>query len=268
MLLWQEYLEEHPDGYGYSQFCERFRRWAGEQETPVMRKPKKAGEEVEVDYAGLTMPIIDPHTGEINQAEIFVGVLGASGLIYTEAHSSQSLPNWVRAHVRMFEFFGGVPRIIRPDNLKAGVSKPNFYEPDLNPTYHELAVHYGTAVIPTRVAKPRDKGLGENAVQQVERWVLAPLRKQRFFSVDELNQAMRPHLAWLNDRQLTGQAQSRRELFEQIEKDALQPLPDYRFDYLEVKQAKVHIDYHVSFKKHQLQCSPPVHPQNGAHSGQ
>lgn len=251
MLLWQEYLEEHPDGYGYSQFCERFRRWSGEREAPVMRKLKKAGEEVEVDYAGLTMPIIDPHTGEITQAEIFVGVLGASGLIYTEAHSSQSLPNWVRAHVRMFEFFGGVPRIIRPDNLKAGVTKPNFYEPDLNPTYHELSAHYGTAVIPTRVAKPRDKGLGENAVQQVERWVLAPLRKQRFFSVDELNQALRPHLAWLNDRQLTGQAQSRRELFEQIEKDALQPLPDYRFEYLEVKQAKVHIDYHVNFKKHQ-----------------
>jgi transposase len=250
MLLWKEYLEEYPDGYGYSQFCERFRLWAGGQEAPVMRKPKKVGEEVQVDYAGLTMPIIDPHSGEIMQAEIFVGVLGASGLIYAEAQDSQALPNWICAHVRMFEFFGGVPRIIRSDNLKAGVSKANLYEPDLNPTYHELAVHYGTAVIPARAAKPRDKGLAENAVQQVERWVLAPLRKQRFFSVDELNQAMRPNLAWLNDRQLTGQTQSRRELFKQIEKDALQPLPDYRFEYLEIKQAKVHIDYHVNFKKH------------------
>ena len=150
MLLWQEYLAEHPDGYGYSQFCERFRRWAKGQETPTMRKPKKAGEEAEVDYAGLTMPVIDPHTGEITQAEIFVGVLGASGLIYAEAQADQSKPNWVRGHVRMFEFFGGVPRIVRPDNLKSGVSKASFYEPDLNPTYHELSVHYGTAVIPTR----------------------------------------------------------------------------------------------------------------------
>lgn len=222
-----------------------------------MRKPKKVGEEAEVDYAGLTMPVIEPRTGEIKQAEIFVGVLGASGLIYAEAHLGQSLPNWIRAHVRMFEFFGGVPRITRPDNLKAGVTKPSFYEPDLNPTYQELAAHYGTAVIPARVARPKDKALGENAVQQVERWVLAPLRKQRFFSVDELNQAMRPRLSWLNDRQLTGQAQSRRELFEQIEKEALQPLPDYPFEYLEIKQAKVHIDYHVSFKKHQYSVPHP-----------
>lgn len=250
MLLWQEYLAEYPNGYSYSQFCERFRRWAGEQKAPAMRKPKKVGEEVEVDYAGMTMAIIDPQSGEITQAEIFVGVLGASGLVFAEAHESQALPNWIRAHVRMFEFFGGVPKIIRPDNLKTGVSKANFYEPDLNPTYHELAVHYGSAVIPTRVAKPKDKGLGENAVQQVERWVLAPLRKQRFFSIHELNQAMKKQLDWLNDRPLTGQTQSRRELFEQIEKHALQPLPPYPFDYLEVKHAKVHLDYHVSFRKH------------------
>lgn len=250
MLLWEEYLAEHPDGYGYSQFCERFRHWAETQETPTMRKPKKAGEEAEVDYSGLTMPIIDPHTGEITQAEIFVGVLGASGLIYAEAQADQSKPNWVRGHVRMFEFYGGVPRILRPDNLGSGVSKASFYEPDLNPTYHELAVHYGTAVIPARVKKPKDKALGENAVQQVGRWVLAPLRKLSFFSVAELNRAMRPRLDWLNDRPLTGQTHSRRELFEEIEKAALQPLPDYPFEYLEVKQAKVHLDYHVSFEKH------------------
>lgn len=257
MLLWEEYLAEHPDGYGYSQFCERFRRWAEVQETPVMRKPKKAGEEVEVDYAGLTMSVIDPHTAEITQAEIFVGVLGASGLIYAEAQADQSKPNWVRGHVRMFEFFGGTPKIARPDNLKTGISKANFYEPDLNPTYHELAVHYGIAVIPTRVAAPRDKGLVENAVQQVERWVLAPLRKRRFFSLEELNQAIRERLAWLNNRPLTGQTHSRRDLFEQIEKDALQPLPDYPFEYLEIKQAKVHIDYHVSFEKHHYSVPHP-----------
>lgn len=250
MLLWKEYLSEYPDGYGYSQFCERFRSWTQVQEKPTLRKPKKVGEEVEVDYAGLTIPIIDPHTGEITQAEIFVGVLGASGLIYTEAQANQAKPNWIRGHVRMFEFFGGVPQIIRPDNLASGVSKANFYEPDLNPTYHELAVHYGVAVIPTRVQEPRDKGLVENAVLQVERWVMAPLRKQRFFNLEELNEAIRERLAWLNNRPLTGQAQSRRDLFEEVEKDALRPLPHYPFEYLEVKQAKVHLDYHVSFEKH------------------
>lgn len=250
MLLWKEYITEHPDGYGYSQFCEHYRQWGKTQEKPVLRIPKKMGEEVQVDYAGMTMPIIDPHTGEITQAEIFVGVLSASGLIYAEAHLSQSLPNWVRAHVRMFDFFGGTPRILRPDNLKAGVTKPNFYEPDLNPTYHELSMHYGVAVIPARVAKPRDKGLGENAVLQVERWVLAPLRKERFFSMQDLNQAMRPLLTWLNDRERTNKAPSRRTVFEQHEKPALQRLPDYPFEYLEVKHAKVHPDYHVSFKKH------------------
>ena len=250
MLLWQEYIAEHPDGYGYSQFCERYRRWGKAQEKPVLRIPKKAGEEVQVDYAGQTMGIIDPKSGEIQKVQIFVGVLGASGLIYTEAHKSQSLPNWVRAHVRMFDFFGGAPKIVRPDNLKAGVTKPNYYEPDLNPTYHEMAVHYGVAVIPTRVAKPRDKGLGENAVLQVERWVLAPLRKERFFSLHDLDQAIGKRLTWLNQRKRTDNGLSRRELFERQEKAALQPLPGYPFDYLEVKQAKVHIDYHVTFEKH------------------
>jgi transposase len=250
MLLWQEYLAEHPDGYSYSQFCERYLQWQKASEKTTMRKPKKAGEEVEVDYAGLTVPVTDPETGEVHDMQIFVGVLGASGYIYCEAHRSQSLPNWVRAHVRMFEFFGGVPEIIRPDNLKAGVKTPDFYEPDLNPTYHELAQHYQTAVIPTRVAKPKDKGLGENAVQQVERWALAPLRKKRFFSLHDLNQALRIRLKWLNERPLSYQSESRQSLFEAVEKEALKPLPTYPFQYLEVKQAKVHIDYHVTFKGH------------------
>jgi len=249
-LLWQEYLEEYPEGYSYSQFCERYRKWQKSAEKTTMRKPKKAGEEVEVDYAGLTVPVTNPETGETHEMQVFVGVLGASGYIYCEAHRSQNLPNWVRAHVRMFEFYGGVPKIVRPDNLKAGVTKPCFYEPDINPTYHELAQHYHLAVIPTRVAKPTDKGLGENAVQQVERWVLAPLRKERFFSLYELNQAVRKRLKWLNNRCLSHQSHSRKSLFEANEKDALQPLPPYPFEFLEVKRAKVNIDYHVTFKHH------------------
>ncbi len=155
-LLWTEYIAEHPDGYGYSQFCELYRRWAKSQKKSPMRRPKKAGEEVQVDYAGQKVPIVDPETGEFREAEIFIGVLGASGLIYAEAQWSQSLPNWTRAHVRMFDYFGGVPKLVIPDNLKSGVTKANFYDPDLNPTYHEMAVHYGVAVLPTRVREPRD----------------------------------------------------------------------------------------------------------------
>jgi len=250
MLLWQEYIAEHPDGFGYSQFCDKYRKWLKSQQKPVMRIPKKVGEEIQVDYTGHTMRIIDPETGEIQKAEIFVGVLGVSGLIYAEAHKSQSSANWIRAHVRMFDFFGGVPLIVRPDNLKAAVKKPNFYDPDINPAYQELAAHYGTAVIPTRVAKPKDKGLGENAVLQVERWALAPLRKQRFFSLDELNLAIKEQLKWINNRKRSDNDFSRRELFERRERATLQPLPAHKFDYLEVKHAKVHLDYHVSFEKH------------------
>lgn len=250
MLVWEEYISEHPDGIGYSQFCDKYRHWLKARKKSVMRIPKKAGEEAQVDYAGHTMPVIDPHTGEIKKVQIFVGVLGASGLIYAEAHERQNSPNWIRAHVRMFEFFGGVPRIIRPDNLKAAVRKPGFYDPDLNPVYQELAAHYGTAVIPTRVAKPKDKGLGENAVLQVERWVLAPLRKQRFFSMQELNQAIKEQLKRVNNRKRSDNTYSRRELFEKQERAALMPLPAHKFDYLEVKYAKVHVDYHVSFEKH------------------
>jgi transposase len=139
MLLWTEYHQEHPEGYGYSQFCELYRQWTKAQAKPVMRLPKKAGEEVQVDYSGLTMGVIDPKTGIEHSVEIFVGVLSASGLIYAEAHPSQRLPDWIAAHGRMFRYFGGVPRLVCPDNLKSGVRSPDFYEPELNPTYQEMA---------------------------------------------------------------------------------------------------------------------------------
>ncbi len=256
-LLWTEYIAAHPDGYGYSQFCELYRRWAKSQNKSTMRRPKKAGEEVQVDYAGQKAPIVDPETGEIREAEIFIGVLGASGLIYAEAQWSQSLPNWTRAHVRMFSYFGGTPKLVIPDNLKSGVTKANFYDPDLNPTYHEMAVHYGVAVLPTRTNQPRDKGLAENAVLQAERWILAALRNRTFFSLHELNQAIRERLRWLNNRQRSDCEYSRQELFLKLEKQALQPLPERPFEYIEVKRAKVHIDYHVTFQKHHYSVPHP-----------
>lgn len=250
MLLWTEYHKEHPEGYGYSQFCELYRQWTKAQAKPVMRLPKKAGEEVQVDYSGLTMGVIEPKTGVEHNVEIFVGVLSASGLIYAEAHPSQRLPDWIAAHGRMFRYFGGVPRLVCPDNLKSGVRSPDFYEPDLNPTYQEMAAHYGVAVLPARVRKPKDKALVENAVLQVERWVLAPLRNQRFFSLAELNQAIRQQLEWLNDRPMSESGHSRRVRFERMERSALQPLPAQLFVYREVKTVRVHIDYHVTFHKH------------------
>jgi transposase len=187
-LLWVEYREDHPTGYGYSQFCALYRKWA-KRLNPSMRLTHKAGEKVFVDYAGQTVPVVDPDTGEVRQAQIFIGVLGASNYTYVEAHWSQDLPNWTSAHVHMFAFFGGVTEIVVPDNLKAGVKHPCRYEPDLNPTYQDLAQHYGVAVIPARVQKPKDKAKAEVGVQVVERWILARLRNRTFFSLADLNQA-------------------------------------------------------------------------------
>jgi len=248
-LLWVEYREAHPDGYGYSQFCTLYRDWA-KRLKPSMRLSHKGGEKVFVDYAGQTVPIVNPHTGEVHEAQIFVGVLGASNYTYAEAHESQELPNWIGAHVRMFAFFGGVPDVVVPDNLKAGVKHPCRYEPDLNPTYQDLAQHYGTAVIPARVRKPKDKAKAEVGVQVVERWILARLRNRTFFSLAELNQAIRELLEELNARSMEHLERSRRQLFEELDQPALKPLPETRYEFAIWKKARVNIDYHIEFEKH------------------
>jgi transposase len=248
-LLWVEYREAHPDGYGYSQFCALYRAWA-KRLKPSMRLSHKGGEKVFVDYAGQTLPVIDPDTGETRDAQIFIGVLGASNYTYAEAQWHQDLPNWIGAHVRMFAFLGGVPHIVIPDNLKAGVKHPCRYEPDLNPTYQDLAQHYGTAIIPTRVRKPRDKAKVEVGVQVVERWILARLRNRTFFGLADLNQAIRELLEELNDRVMEHLGRSRRQLFRELDQPALKPLPQQRYEYATWKKARVNIDYHVEFEKH------------------
>jgi transposase len=248
-LLWVEYREAHPDGYGYSQFCALYRDWAAPL-NPSMRFSHKGGEKVFVDYAGQTIPIVDPETGEVWQAQIFVGVLGASNYTYAEAHESQELPNWIGAHVRMFEFLGGVPEIVVPDNVKAGVKHPCRYEPDLNPTYHDLAQHYGTAVIPTRSRKPKDKAKVEVGVQVVERWILARLRNRTFFNLTDLNEAIGELLDELNARPMEHLERSRYELFEELDRPALKPLPEQPYEFAIWKKARVNIDYHVEFEKH------------------
>jgi transposase len=248
-LLWVEYREAHPDGYGYSQFCVLYREWAKHLK-PSMRLRHKAGEKLFVDYAGQTVPIVDPDTGEIHQAQIFVATLGASNYTYAEAQWSQDLPNWIGGHVRAFAFLEGVPEVIVPDNLKAGVKHPCRYEPDLNPTYQDLADHYGTAVIPARVRKPKDKSKVEVAVQVVERWILARLRNRKFFSLAELNQAIWQLLEELNNRPMRHLGQSRRDLFQALDLPALKSLPETPYEFAQWKKARVNIDYHVEFDKH------------------
>lgn len=248
-LLWLEYKESTPEGLQYSQFCERYRQWRGRVDV-VLRQEHKAGEKVFVDFAGQTIPVICRETGEVRDAQIFVGVLGASSYTYAEACESQALPEWITAHVRMYEFFGGVPAVTVPDNLKSGVRHACYYEPDVNPTYQEMAAHYATTVLPTRTAKPRDKAKAEAGVLLVERWILARLRNHTFFSFTELNQEIRRLLGSLNERRFQKIDGSRRTLFEALDRPALQPLPTRRFEYAEWKKARVNIDYHVDVLGH------------------
>jgi transposase len=248
-LLWREYREQHPDGYGRSQFQELYARW-NQTHTNSMRLPRKGGEEMEVDYAGMTVPITKPDSGEVMQAAVFVATLPASNYLFVEIQPTQELQYWLSGHVHAFIFFGGVPKIIRPDNLKTGVKKPNYYEPDLNPSYQELAEHYRTAVLPARVRKPKDKAHVENGVQNVERWVLAPLRNRVFFSIAEANRAIQPLLKVLNQKEMQHLGKSRRQLFEELDQPALRPLPEHPYEFARWKNARVHIDYHVVFEGH------------------
>jgi transposase len=248
-LLWEEYRAAHPDGYGYSRFCDLYRAWKGKL-NPTMRQAHVAGEKMFVDYAGATVEVICGLTGEIRQAQIFVAVLGASNYTYAEASWTQSLPDWIGAHRRAFEFFGGVARQIVSDNLKSGVIKACFYEPQVNRTYAEMATHYGTAVVPARPRKPRDKAKVEVGVQVVERWILARLRNRRFFSLAELNQAVRALLGDLNGRVTRHLGASRQALFEELERPALRPLPAAPYVYAEWKERRAGLDYHVEVDKH------------------
>jgi len=244
LLLWQEYKSEHVEGYQYSRFCDLYRRWCKTLDASL-RQVYRAGEKMFVDWAGQTVPIVDPKTGETRPGYIFVAVLGASNYTYAQAALNQNLFAWIELHCKALEFFGGVPRIIVPDNTKTGITQPCRYEPDLNPTYQEMAMHYGAVVIPARPRKPKDKAKVETAVQLVERWILAPLRNRAFFSLGELNQVVSEILMDLNQRPFQKLAGCRRELYETLEKPALKPLPMGRYEFAQWKKAKVNIDYHV-----------------------
>jgi transposase len=248
-LLWYEYRQANPQGHAYSWFCEQYRRWRKTLDV-TMRQEHRAGEKLFVDWAGQTMPIQDGRTGEVRQAQIFIACLGASSYTYAEARLSQSLEDWTAAHVNAFAFFSGVPEIVVPDNLKAGVTKACRYEPELNPTYLELARYYGVAIIPARVKRPKDKAKVESAVGFAERFILAALRNRTFFSLAELNAAITEKLTELNNRKFQKLDASRRELFEQLDKPALKGLPAQPWEYAWWKRATVNIDYHIELERH------------------
>ncbi|MGH8847843.1 MAG: IS21 family transposase, partial [Polaromonas sp.] len=248
-LLWIEYKATHPDGYQYTQFVERYRAWEAVLE-PVLRHEHKAGEKVFVDYAGQTLSIVDRQTGELREAQLFVGVLGASNYTFAEVTWTQSLPDWIRSHVRMYTFFQGVPAITVPDNVKTGVRHACYYEPDLNRTYLELGQYYGTTIIPTRVAKPRDKAKVETGVQIAERWLLAPLRNHTLFSLSEANEEIAHRLHALNRRPFQKLEGNRATLFETLDRPALLSLPAVPYSYAEWKKARVNIDYHIEVGRH------------------
>jgi transposase len=248
-LLWEEYRAVHPNGYGYSRFCELYTRWEGKL-SPVMRQRHPAGERLFVDYAGATMDVVCPQTGEVRTAQLFVATLGASSYTYVEASWTQSLPDWISSHVRAFDFFGGVPAQVVSDNLKAGVTKACFYEPSINRTYADMATHYDTAIVPARPRKPKDKAKVEGAVLLIERWILARLRNQRFFSLDELNTAIRPLLDQLNEKVTRHLGASRRDLFKTLDRPALKPLPVEPYVYAEWKECRVGLDYHIDVGRH------------------
>ena len=249
-LLWEEYAERHPEGhYSYNHYCRLYKAWRQTQ-TPSMRQIHKAGEKLFVDYCGPTMGVVNPDTGEFRQAQIFVAVLGASNYTFAEATWSQGLENWVMSHARCFEYLGGVPELVVPDNLKSGVSKACRYEPDINPTYQQMACHYNTVVVPARPYKPKDKAKAEVAVQIVERWIMAALRREAFFSLKALNQRIAELLEKLNNRPFKKLPGSRASQFEVLDKPALKPLPQHPYTFTQIKTVRVHLDYHVEVDKH------------------
>jgi transposase len=249
VLLWQEYQAEHPGGYSYSRFCELHDRWR-ERISATMRQTHVAGEKLFVDWAGDTTPVFDSTTGQERRAHIFVAALGASNYTYAEARWTETLPDWIGAHVNALAVIGGVPKAFVPDNLKAGITKPSRYEPGINRTYQDLADHYGCVVLPTRVMKPRDKAKVEVAVQIVERFVLAKLRHQRFFSLAELNSAIRDCVTTINAQVMRKIGKSRNELLERLDGPALTALPTTPYSYAEWKRARVAPDYHIEIAGH------------------
>lgn len=247
-LLWEEYHREHPEGYRYSRFCERYGQWRRRLD-PVLRRPHEPGKAMYVDWAGATVPIVDAETGEVHRASVFVAVLGYSHYLYAEAFLDQKLGSWITGHIHAYEFMNGASELTIPDNPKTAVVRADRYEPRLHPTYQELGEHYGTVILPARARKPRDKAKAETGVQIAQRRILAALRDHTFFSLGALNAVIREKLAELNQAPFQRQAGSRRERWLE-ERERLGPLPPEPYELARWSTAKVNIDYHVAVDHH------------------
>ena len=245
-LLWEEYVAAHPEQptYRYTQFVEHYRRYASTLKRS-MRQQHRAGEKLFIDYAGPTLPVIDPATGEISRAHIFVAALGASNYTYACATPGEAQVDWLTALGQAFSYFGGVSEMVVPDNPRALIAHPDRYEPGLNRAALECARHYDTVMLPARPRKPQDKAKAEVAVQVVERWIMARLRHQQFFSLHALNQAIAKLLEDLNQRPFKKLDGCRREWFERLDQPVLRPLPQHPYEVVTFKRCKVNIDYHI-----------------------
>ena len=247
VILWDEYRKVWPDGYGYSRFCELLRAFQ-QRLSPVMRQHHVAGDKVFVDYSGKRLAISDPATGEIRMAEIFVAVLGASNYTFAEATWSQTLPDWIGSHVRLFRHIGGVVRLLVPDNLKSGVNKASFYDPEINRSYGRMTAHYDVGVLPARPKKPRDKASVEAGVRFAQGYIIGRLRNQIFFSLEEANVAIAEVMTQMNTRPMRKLGVSRAYLLESLERPALRPLPVAEYEYAEWRLVRAGLDYHVEIE--------------------
>ena len=247
MILWEEYRQTWPEGYGYSRFCELLREFQ-QRLSPVMRQHHVAGDKLFVDYSGKRLGISDPVTGEIRMAEIFVAVLGASNYTFAEVTWSQTLPDWIGSHVRLFRHIGGVTRLLVPDNLKSGVNKASFYDPEINRSYGRMTAHYDVGVLPARPKKPRDKAAVEAGVRFAQGYIIGRLRNQIFFSLDEANAAIRVVMTRMNTRVMRKLGVSRADLLESLDRPALRALPETDYEYAEWKLVRAGLDYHVEIE--------------------
>ncbi len=248
-VLHLEYLEKEPTGYRYSRFCDHYNEWLAKQRLS-MRQEHRAGEKLFIDYSGRKASVIDPVSGEVREAEVYVAVLGASSYVYAEATWTQQLADFIGSTVRALEYIGGVPGALVIDNLKAGVTKADPYEGDVNRTYEEMAQHYSTVVLPTRPYRPKDKAKVEVSVQVVQRWILARLRNRVFNSLGALNLAIAELLESVNGRVTRHLKRSREQLFIELDKPALKALPSGRYQVAYWKTVKPSIDYHVELFEH------------------
>ena len=256
-LLWEEYRVSYPDGFGYSQYCDRYRQWRLHVD-PVMRIERKAGEKLFVDWSGDAIGVIDPKTGEIHETQLFVAVLGTSSYLYAEATWTQQLQDWIMVHVRALEFLGGSPKLLIPDNTLTAVKRPCYYEPTIHRSYADFAAHYGMAILPTRVRKPRDKAAAETGILHAQRRILARLRNRQFFSLAELNEAIASEVDAINEAPFQKLEGSRKSQFEEIDRPALMPLPQAPYEYAEWLSSRAGVNYHIEVEKHFYSVPHPL----------